>query len=113
MLNFIGILIERRKTYLILCISYVVKVIVEHFYALQKNIGAPLVQKGVAVGMLTKVISDELAIYMNLYRTYNEINEIRMKRMKQPVNRVPRRRARRDQHLFQDIKRRKRYHEKD
>ena len=97
MLNFIGILIERRKTYLILCILYVAKVVVEHFYAFQKDIGAPLVQKGIAVGMLIKILSDGHAIYINLYKTYNEINEMRSKRFVRPIDRLPRRRARGDQ----------------
>ena len=72
-----------------------------------------MVQKGIAIGMLIKIVSNGRTIYVNLHKSYNAIKEMRSKRFSRPIDRLPRRRARGDQCDFKARTRRKKYHEKD
>ena len=79
------------------------KIIVEHFYAFQKDLGAPLIQNGVVVGMLVKILSNESAVYINIYKCTHEIAYMRLNRIRMPKNTLPRVRARQNQseHKYQ------------
>ena len=69
------------------------------FKLFQSDLGAPLVQNGVAIGFLSEIISRNLAIFINLHKTYSEIIKMRKTRVKWPnILRIPRSRVIREQY---------------
>ena len=58
--------------------------------------GAPIVQNNVAVGMVSRLVSEKFVIFYNLYRGLNEIREISKKRTRRSKLESPRRRVKYD-----------------
>ena len=59
--------------------------------------GAPVIRNNVAIGMLSRIVSEEFLAVNDLYYSVKEIKILCDTRQKIPTKKIPRRRARIDQ----------------